>query len=221
VRVTSDLRVGSGGNVEVGPMAVDAQLRIVEAQVEDAVARGARVLCGGERADPASNIFLPTVLADVPDGARVLAEETFGPVVAVVPVEDMEEAVARVNRHPMGLYASVWTRDLARGRALAHRLRAGGVSINDTLSHWAVPGLPMGGVGESGWSRTRGHEGLLTFSRSRSVLVRRGRGERELWWFPYGPGSRKRTRALLGWHRHRGVRGLVAMVVRLFSRELR
>jgi len=221
VRVTSELRVGSGGNVEVGPMALDAQLRIVEAQVEDAVARGARVLCGGERADPASNIFLPTVLADVPEGARVLTEETFGPVVAVVPVEDVEEAVVRINGHPMGLYASIWTRDLARGRALAHRLRAGGVSINDTLSHWAVPGLPMGGVGESGWSRTRGHEGLLTFSRSRSVLVRRGRRRRELWWFPYGPGSRKLTRALLGWHRHRGVRGLVAMVVRLFSRELR
>jgi len=221
VRVTTELRVGSGGNVEVGPVTLDSQLQLVEAHVSDAVDRGARVLCGGERADPASNIFLPTVLADVPEGARVLTEETFGPVVAVVPVENAEEGVVRINRHPMGLYASIWTRDLARGRALAHRLRAGGVSVNDTLSHWAVPGLPMGGVGESGWSRARGHEGLLTFSRSRSVLVRRGLGRRDLWWFPYGPGNRKLTRALLGWHRHRGLRGLLAVAVRLLSRELR
>jgi acyl-CoA reductase-like NAD-dependent aldehyde dehydrogenase len=221
VRAAEELRVGSGGRIDVGPMVLDRQLELVEAHVQDAVERGARVLCGGERADPASNIFLPTVLADVPVGARILEEESFGPVVPVLPVESADEAVRLVNDHPMGLFASVWTRDLARGRKVARRLRAGGVSINDTLSHWAVSGLPMGGVGESGWSRVRGDEGLLTFSRTRTLFERRGRRAREPWWFPYGRRGRKLLRALLGWERHRGVRGLMAVWVRLMSREER
>jgi acyl-CoA reductase-like NAD-dependent aldehyde dehydrogenase len=221
VRVATGLRVGSAGSIEVGPMALDHELERVEALVADAVARGARVLCGGARADPASNIFLPTVLADVPEGARILEEETFGPVVAVMEVEDAEEALVRVNRHPMGLFGSVWTRDLARGRELARHMRGGGVSINDTLSHWSVPGLPVGGVGESGWSRMRGDEGLRTFSRARSVLERRGHRGSDPWWYPYGPRSRRLLRAALGWEQHRGIRGMVAVLVRLFSRELR
>ncbi len=221
VRAVDALQVGAGGNVELGPMVLNEGLERVEAQLRDAVRRGGRVLCGGSRADPASNLFLPTVIADVPDGARILREETFGPLLPVMPVESAEEAVARVNAHPMGLYASIWTRDLARGRALARRLRAGGVSVNDTLSHWAVPGLPMGGVGASGWSRARGEEGLLAFTRSRSLLVNRGRRRGEPWWFPYGPRNRKLTRALLGWEQHRGLRGLAAILVRFFSREIR
>jgi acyl-CoA reductase-like NAD-dependent aldehyde dehydrogenase len=221
VRVTEGLRVGNAGNIDIGPMTLDAQLEKVEAQVRDAVERGARVLVGGTRADPASNIFLPTVLADVPEGSRILEEESFGPVLPVVSVRDADEAVARANLHPMGLFASVWTRDLRRGREVAVRLRAGGVSVNDTLSHWSVPGLPMGGVGESGWSRMHAEEGLLTFSRSRSLLVRRGSRRPDPWWFPYGARLRRLLRALLGWEQHRGPRGLVAMVVRLLSREIR
>jgi acyl-CoA reductase-like NAD-dependent aldehyde dehydrogenase len=221
VRATDGLRVGNAGNIDIGPMTLDTQLEKVEGQVRDAVDRGARVLAGGGRADPASNIFLPTVLADVPEGSRILEEESFGPVLPVVPVRDVDEAVARANLHPMGLFASVWTRDLRRGREVALRLRAGGVSVNDTLSHWSVPGLPMGGVGESGWSRMHGDEGLLTFSRSRSLLVRRGSRRADPWWFPYGSRLRRLLRAMLGWEQHRGPRGVVAMAVRLLSREIR
>lgn len=221
VRQTAALRIGTGGEVEVGPITVDAQLQVIEAHVRDAVERGARILCGGGRADPASNVFLPTVLADVPRDARVLREETFGPVIPVVSVEDDDEAVARVNEHPMGLFASVWTRDHRAGLRLAARLRAGGVSINDTLSHWAVPGLPMGGVGDSGSARVRGEEGLLAFTRSRSVLLNRGWFRRELWWYPYRPFGRRLLRALLGWEGHRGVRGVAAAFVRFFAREVR
>jgi acyl-CoA reductase-like NAD-dependent aldehyde dehydrogenase len=217
--VTNELRVGSGGNVDVGPMTLASQLRHVEAQVQDARLKGARILSGGSKADPASNIFLPTILADVPQEARVLQEETFGPLLPVVPVATVEEAIVMANAHPMGLQASVWTRDLARGRAVALRLRAGGVTVNDALSHWAAPGLPMGGIGESGWSRARGAEGLLTFSRTRSLLIRGGTRKRELWWFPYGPKSRRLLRALIGWEQHGGFRGLMALLVRLFSRE--
>jgi acyl-CoA reductase-like NAD-dependent aldehyde dehydrogenase len=221
VRETAALRAGTGGEVDLGPITVGAQLQIVEAHVRDAVDRGARILTGGDRADPASNVYLPTVLADVPRDARVLREETFGPLLPVVSVADDDEAVARVNEHPMGLFASVWTRDHEAGKRLARRLRAGGVSINDTLSHWAVPGLPMGGVGDSGSSRARGEEGLLAFTRTRSLLLNRGWFRRELWWYPYRPVGRRMLRALLGWEGHRGVRALAAAVVRFLDREVR
>jgi acyl-CoA reductase-like NAD-dependent aldehyde dehydrogenase len=221
VRQTAALRFGTGGEVDVGPMTVDAQLQIVESQVRDAVERGARILCGGGRADPASNVYLPTVLADVPRDARVLREETFGPILPVVAVEDDDDAVSRVNAHPMGLFASIWTRDHTVGLKMARQLRAGGVSINDTLSHWAVPGLPMGGVGDSGASRVRGEEGLLAFTRSRSILLNRGWLRREFWWYPYTPFGRRLLRALLGWEGHRGFRGIAAALVRFFSREVR
>jgi acyl-CoA reductase-like NAD-dependent aldehyde dehydrogenase len=220
VREARGLRVGSAGGIDVGPMTLESQMEKVEAQLADAEARGARILCGGHRADPASNIFLPTVVADVPPDARVLTDETFGPVVAVVPVEDEDEAVARVNRSPLALFASVWSRDRGRGKRVAARLRVGGVSVNDVLSHFSVPGFPMGGVGDSGWSRMRGDEGLRTFSRAR-VLLERGGRKRDWWWFPYGASTRRRLRAAIGWEQHRGLRGVVAMVVRLFSREVR
>jgi hypothetical protein len=84
-----------------------------------------------------------------------------------------------------------------------------------------MPALPMGGVGDSGYSRARGEEGLLTFSRSRSLYLRRGTGLRELWWFPYGPKGRRLLRALLGWEQHGGVRGLLSVFVRLFDRDAR
>jgi hypothetical protein len=77
----------------------------------------------------------------------------------------------------------------------------------------------MGGVGESGWSRARGAEGLLTFSRTRSLLIRSGSRKRELWWYPYGPKSRRLLRALIGWEQHGGIRGLMALLVRLFRRD--
>ncbi len=218
-QATESLRVGSGGNVDVGPMTLESQLLHVEDQIRDAQQRGARIHTGGGRADPASNIFLPTILSDVPEDARILREESFGPVLPVIPVPNVEQAIAMANQHPMGLQASVWTRDLARGRAIARRLKAGGVTVNDALSHWAVPGLPMGGIGESGWSRVRGSEGLLTFTRTRSVLVRRPARPRERWWYPYGPQGRRLLRALIGWEQHGGLRGLAALLVRLFRKD--
>ncbi len=206
IRFTSELRAGSGGEAEVGPLTTPEQLAIVEEQLADAVERGARVLCGGHRIDPASNVFLPTILADVNERMRVMREETFGPLLPVVEVADEDEAVRRANAHPMGLFASVWTGDPERGRALASRLRGGGVSVNDTLSHWAVPALPMGGVDESGFSRVRGDEGLLAFSRSRVLLENRLDLAREPWWFPYRPGDRRLVRAILAWEGERGIR---------------
>jgi len=171
---------------------------------------------GGGRADPASNVVLPTVLVDVSDDMALMDEETFGPVLPLIRVRDVEEAVARANEGPYGLFASVWTRDVERGEAVGRRLRSGGVSVNDVLSHYAVPGLPMGGVGASGFGRTRGAEGLLEMSRTRSVLVHRWGFKRELFWFPYRERTAELLRGIVAW---RGGQGVGRLVRALFRRS--
>jgi len=212
--LTRELRPGSAGTMDVGPVSTPAQLRLVEEQVSDALARGARIVAGGGRTDPASNVLHPTILVNVDDGMRIMREETFGPVLPLIRVRDQEEAIRRVNATGFSLYGSVWTRDRARGEAVALCLRAGGVSVNDVLSHWGVPGLPVGGVGESGFGRRRGAEGLLEMTRSRTVLLDRGGFTREPWWFPYHGRTRRLMGAVLAWRRRRGLRGLLAGVRR-------
>jgi len=201
------LRAGSAGEGDVGPMTLPGQLEVVEAQVADAEARGARIAAGGARTDPASNVYRPTVLLEVDADMRVMREETFGPVLPVARVLDEEEAVAEANRSGYGLFASVWTGDRERGLRVARRLRAGGVSVNDTLSHYAAPALPMGGVGESGFGRTRGLEGLREMTRTRTLLVDRFGWSGDPWWFPYGPRKLRLIRALAEFRRIGGVRG--------------
>lgn len=210
--LTEALRAGSAGGGDVGPMTTPDQLRTVEAHVEEAVAGGARVLVGGDRTDPASNVYLPTVLVDVKPEMRVVREETFGPVMPILRVRDAEEAVRRANESPFGLFASVWTGDRERGIAVARKLRAGGVSVNDTLSHYAVPGLPMGGVGESGFGRTRGLEGLRELSRTRSLLVDRTGLSGDPWWFPYTGARVRVVRALAEFRKDPGLRGVFRAV---------
>jgi len=197
VAEASRLTVGAEGDYDIGPMVTDFQVDIVEAQVRDALARGARVEIGGERAPDDTRIFQPTVLTGVDHTMAVMTEETFGPLLPVMRVRDEDEAVRLANQTPYGLFASVWTGNLARGRRVAARLRAGGVSINDTLSHYAVPGLPMGGTGASGFGRRRGEAGLEEMSRPRAVLEHRVGLRRELWWFPYRARTSRIVRALL------------------------
>lgn len=202
--VATSLRTGTGEGVDIGPMTTIRQLETVEAQLDQAVRGGARVLSGGSRSDPASNVLLPTVIVDVTEGMDVLEKETFGPVVAVVRVRDEDEAVRRANEGRYGLCASVWSSDLERGERVARRLKAGCVSVNDVLTHYSVPSLPMGGVGESGFGRTRGAEGLLEMSRTRSVLVRRHGLAREPYWFPYRDSAVELIRGVVDWRGGRG-----------------
>ncbi len=209
VREVRELRAGTAGDGDVGPMVVPEQLRIVEEHVADALERGARAAVGGDRTDPASNVYQPTVLLDVDESMRIMREETFGPVLPVVRVRDEDEAVERANAAGFGLFASVWTGDRDRGLRVARRLRAGGVSVNDTLSHYGAPALPMGGVGESGFGRTRGPEGLREMTKTRTILVDRLGWSRDPWWFPYDPGSLRMVRALAEYRRLGGVRGLL------------
>ncbi|MGD2069756.1 MAG: aldehyde dehydrogenase family protein [Gemmatimonadota bacterium] len=198
------LRVGTEGDVDVGPMISSEQIEIVEDQVADALSRGARAVTGGERLAEGSPCYRPTVLVDVDRTMKVLWEETFGPVLPVMAVEEDDDAVRLVNSSPYGLFASVWTEDRERGERLGERLRAGGVSINDTLSHFAVPALPMGGAGESGFGRRRGAAGLEELTRVRSVLVHRAGLTPEIWWYPYSGRAYRLVRALLEYRQASG-----------------
>lgn len=195
------LKAGSTPGLDVGPITTPLQMEIVERHLRDAVERGAKVRVGGGRIDPASNVFLPTILTDVHPASDLLQEETFGPLLPIFRVKDAEEAVRAANALPFGLSASVWTGDQARGIAVARSLRAGAVSVNDALTHYGVPGLPFGGMGESGYGRTGGLEGLREVTRTRSVLVDRLGLGREPWWFPYSRASERlvRTLATLRW----------------------
>ncbi len=201
------LTAGSTAGVEVGPMTTPAQLAWVEQQLAQAVEEGATVVTGGQRTDPASNVLEPTVLTGVHPDSSILREESFGPVLPVVPVKDAEEAIRLANETPFGLSASVWTKDKKRGVALARRIRAGAVCVNDALVHFGIPGLPFGGVGESGFGRTHGFEGMEEVTRSRGVVIDRLGLQQELWWFPYTRGTEKLLKSALLFRLKGGIRG--------------
>lgn len=213
------LRAGQGEDADLGPIISQAQIAILERQVAEAMEKGAHALTGGRRASPDASVYLPTLLVDVDDSMAVMREESFGPLLPIVPVEDEEEAIRRANASRYGLFASVWTGDRERGLGVARRLRAGGVSVNDVLTHYSIPSLPMGGVGESGFGRRRGVEALDEMTRTRTLLVDRWGLKREPFWFPYSRASARLCRALVAWRARGGLRGIASLAARLASRE--
>lgn len=162
------LRPGAESGASYGPMTLDRQHEVVRGQVEDALDRGARSLLGG-RDSLRDNYIDPVILADVPDDSSAMTEETFGPLVVVNRMRDLDDGVAQANRSSYGLGASVFTRDKAKGLEAAERLRTGMVSINSVLGFAGVPSLPFGGVGESGFGRIHGADGLREFARPKAV----------------------------------------------------
>jgi acyl-CoA reductase-like NAD-dependent aldehyde dehydrogenase len=188
VAKTKKLRVGpaSDPDAEIGPMIRPKQLERVEQQVRDAVDRGAKILAGGSRrADLGPNFYEPTVVADVDHTMRLMKEETFGPVLAIRAVADLEEAIRLANDSPFGLSGSIWTRDAAKGRKLAGRLRAGSVMVNDVSSYYGISEAPHGGRGVSGWGRSHSRLGLLEMVQVKYVDVDRLPGAPKSWWFGY------------------------------------
>ena len=180
VRVNQD---GSGRAVaDIGPVQNAAQLAIIEAHVQDATTRGAKVLCGGARTGVGLG-FAPTVLDRCDESMRVVAEETFGPVVAIVRVNDAEEAVRRANDTRYGLNGSVWTRDLARGAQLARRLEVGVALVNNHAMTGILPEAPWTGVRETGTGVASSRHAYPVFVRRRTVLVDSSRAP-DPFWFP-------------------------------------
>ncbi len=189
VEATKALRVGvrNAGEfaIDIGSLTSEAQLKIVEDLVEDARAKGAKVLTGGRRREGLKGFFYePTIVADPPKDARIWREEVFGPVVALSTFESEDEAVRLANDTQFGLMASVWTRDIARGEQIARQIRSGTVVVNDHAMTHGIPEVPWGGVKESGVGRTHGKEGLLEFVEHRHIHVNRMAGIKAPWWFP-------------------------------------
>ena len=146
----------------------------VEAHVADAVAQGARVLLGGRRHALGGTFYEPTVLADVTPAMRVAREETFGPLVSIYRVGSDDEAVEAANDTAYGLNASVWSRSAARGRAVAARLRAGTVNVNEAYAAaWGSIDAPMGGMGISGQGRRHGAVGITKYTEVQTVAQQR------------------------------------------------
>jgi acyl-CoA reductase-like NAD-dependent aldehyde dehydrogenase len=159
------------------------------------------VLVGGaRRADGPGIFFEPTVLVGVDHTMEIMREETFGPVIPVMAVRDAEEAVRLANECDYGLSASVWTRDVARGVALAQRLETGNVCVNDCLVSAGVQTLPFGGVKKSGvGARHGGREGLWQFCVRQALLIESRRRRSEPAWFPYSARRARLIERLMGW----------------------
>ncbi len=179
------LRVTADGLGDMGRLTTPFQFDRVQAQLDDARAKGARVI-GGEALDRAGLLMAPALVLDPTPAMRVSSEEIFGPVVTVTRVGRAEEAVALANDGPWGLAASVWTADLERGEALGAALEAGLVGVNEPSTHYAMGALPFGGFKASGLGRRHGDEGLRAFTQPQSVIVHEWPLETpDPWWFPY------------------------------------
>jgi succinate-semialdehyde dehydrogenase/glutarate-semialdehyde dehydrogenase len=205
---TKKLRVGHGLDPEtdVGPMIHERQLRIVEAHVEDAVTRGARLLVGGSRlAELGPSFYKPTVLADVTHEMRIMREETFGPVLPVAAFDSDDEAVQLANDSEFGLAACVWTHDDARGARLARRIQAGTVMVNDVVSCFGISEAPHGGVKSSGVGRAHGRFGLEEMVRLKYVDSDLMPGMKKVWWYGYGMSFARQMEGFLDMQFARGV----------------
>jgi succinate-semialdehyde dehydrogenase/glutarate-semialdehyde dehydrogenase len=161
------LRMGA----DIGPITMPGQLDVIRRHIDDALARGGKAVLGGADAVQGPSVA-PTVLVDVPEDSAAVREETFGPTLTITKVADAEEAVAKANAVPYGLGGAVFGK--ANAIRIARRLRTGMVAVNSTLTFVGMGTLPFGGVGDSGFGRIHGDDGLREFARAKSVTVRRG-----------------------------------------------
>src|SRR5690349_1227852 len=168
------LRVGKPdgfGTVEVGAITFPPQLDTIKDHVADAIQKGAHVLAGGHQAAGPGRFFEPTVLVDVDHSMKIMTEETFGPTLPIMKVHDADEAVRLANDTPYGLASSVFTRDTARGEAIARRIEAGATTVNDAMINYAALELPMGGAKASGLGSRHGAGGIRKYCSQQAIVV--------------------------------------------------
>jgi aldehyde dehydrogenase (NAD+) len=159
-----------GPDSKIGPITMPGQLEVISRHVVDALARGGRAVVGGKEA-VGERFVQPTVLVDVPEDSEAVQEETFGPTVTVAKVKDMDEAVELANGTRYGLGSTVFSK--ARGMELASRIRSGMTAVNGVITFAAIPSLPFGGVGDSGFGRIHGPDGLKEFTFAKAIARQR------------------------------------------------
>jgi acyl-CoA reductase-like NAD-dependent aldehyde dehydrogenase len=200
VEKTRKLRLGPGNDpqTDVGPLIRPQHVRRMIDLVDDAVSRGANLLCGGcARPELGPNFFEPTVIAGVDSSMKLFQEETFGPILAIQAVKDPQEAIMRANDSPFALAASIWTKNKIRGIAVAVELRAGAVMVNDTISYFGITEAPHGGCGASGWGRTHGQAGILEMVQMKYIDVDGLPHSEKPWWYRYGADLERAADAFL------------------------
>ena len=186
VEIAKTVHAGADAGDKIGPITMPGQLPIIKRHIEDALARGGKALLGGT--DAVGEKFVqPTVLVDVPEDSAAVREETFGPTLTIAKVADMDEAVTLANASRYGLAATVFSR--GRGKELARRLRSGMTAVNGVITFAGIPSLPFGGVGESGFGRIHGPEGLKEFTRAKAVARQRFRPPLNLTTFARKPNT--------------------------------
>jgi acyl-CoA reductase-like NAD-dependent aldehyde dehydrogenase len=168
----ADLRPGFDGEASYGPMTLPSQSETVAKHMADALARGGKAAVGGPDAVAAPYVR-PVVLTEVPEHSAAVTEETFGPTVTVTPVANLGEAVSFANAGRYGLGSAVFSRDRSAAMAAARSLRTGMTSVNSVVGFAIVPALPFGGVGESGFGRIHGADGLREFCRAKAITRQR------------------------------------------------
>src|SRR3954469_8173213 len=182
---------GVAGTVEVGAVTFEPQIEIIEDHMKDAVDKGAKVLVGGKRGPGPGRFWEPTVVVDVDHPMKLMQDETFGPILPVMKVRDEHEALRLANDSRYGLNSSVWTKDTAKGLAIASQVPAGSTCVNDAVANYAAQELPFGGVKESGIGVRHSGAGIRKYCNSHSILVTRFAMKRELYWFPFTKRSAK------------------------------
>ncbi len=176
----------AAGESDIGPIIHKMQFETVRSQVNDAIAKGARLIAGGTFVEKDGSYFIPPiVLSDVPMDSLLMKEETFGPVLPIVEFRTETEAVELANASKFGLAASIWTRDSKHGLKLAKEISAGAVIVNDVISYYGITDGVVGGVKESGSGRVHGREGILEMVSPKYYEVERAPRMKKLWWYRY------------------------------------
>ncbi|GIU83400.1 MAG: aldehyde dehydrogenase [Acidimicrobiales bacterium] len=179
------VRQGAGPGFDIGSMTFPPQIETVRRHVEDALARGAKVLLGGFPEESRRGLWYPpTVLVDVDHSMAIMREETFGPVLPIMKVRDLDEALRLANDSEYGLGASVFTRSSEVADNVVSEIESGNVCVNDCLVNYGIHALPYGGVKHSGFGRVHGEEGLRQFCVTKAVVKDRGWLRREPHWYP-------------------------------------
>ncbi|MEM7410014.1 MAG: aldehyde dehydrogenase family protein [Myxococcota bacterium] len=157
---------------DVGAVFWDKQMDIIERHMDDARAKGAKVLVGGNRnPDLKGFYFQPTVVVDVDHDMELMRSETFGPIVAIQKVKDEEEAIALANDSDYGLSGNVWTSDADKGVALGERMETGSVNVNNIAMTYGIPEAPFGGLKASGVGQVNGETGIRGYCHAHPILV--------------------------------------------------